>query len=142
MSSISFLSPKYLLAMSFPNVLIPKNLSLWHGQQTKPKLNLLLLLVLAAACESPFASPAWIPVPLPYYSQTRRPSAFLSLCVISCQHCRSPLWDASNALRVKLLWKSLEVRRKSFAARARGVLMRTLPLCCTNPVIYWSLFCL
>lgn len=129
MSSVSFfLSPKSLLAMAFPNVLVPKNLSLWRGQQTKPKLNLSVLLLFAAACKSPFASPAGIPVPLPYHSQTRRPSAFLSLCIISCQHHHSPFWDTINALGVELLWKSLEVQRKSVAGKVRGVVMQTLPL--------------
>lgn len=128
MSSIYFfLSPKYLLAMAFPNVLVPKNLSLWRGQQTKPKLSLSVLLVLAAACKSPFASPVWIPVTLHYHSQTRRPSAFLSFCSISCQHCLSSLWDITNALGVELLWKSLEVQRKSVGAKVRGVLVQTLP---------------
>lgn len=75
-----FLSPNCLLARTFPNVLMPENLLLWCGQQTEPKLNLLVLLVLAAACQSPFTPPAWVPVPLSCHSQTRRP------CLPVCLH--------------------------------------------------------
>lgn len=94
------LRPDCLLARTFPNVLMPKNLLLWCGQQTEPRLNLLVLLVLEAACKSPFTPPAWIPVHLPYHSQTKEPSASLSACITSCQHCHSPLCDAASALGV------------------------------------------
>lgn len=49
---IFFPTPDCVLARTSSNILMPKNLLLWCGQQTGPKLNLLVLLVLAAACKS------------------------------------------------------------------------------------------